>query len=319
MKRIGVALAFVAFLTFPSAISANLIWNGDFEQGDCEFVTDYAYVSPPPDPRPDPSSPYYLSLDGQYTVYTDPNAVHSRFALYGDHTSGAGNMLIVNGASDRNSPDVYVVWQQTVPVTPNADYVLTYCLASCVSTSPAEIECTINGSVLGAELAPNVPGEWVEVSYLWNSGPSTEATITLEDLTRQPSGDDFSIDDISLWAVRLPVAVDIKPGSDTNPINLRSRGVVPVAILGSDSLDVRDIDQTTLLFAGAAPRARGRSGRIGSFEDVNDDGSTDLVARFPVEDLNLTEADSEATLTGQLSDGTPIEGTDSVRIVPSHR
>jgi len=36
--------------------------------------------------------------------------------------------------------------------------------------------------------------------------------------------------------------LDIKPGSCPNPINLRSNGLVPIAILGSDTFDVNDID-----------------------------------------------------------------------------
>ena len=38
-----------------------------------------------------------------------------------------------------------------------------------------------------------------------------------------------------------PGVFDVKPGSCPNPINLGSNGVVPVAILGSDTLDVNDI------------------------------------------------------------------------------
>jgi hypothetical protein len=115
----------------------------------------------------------------------------------------------------------------------------------------------------------------------------------------------------------IEVVIDIKPGSDPNCINLGSGGVVPVAILGSTAFDVATINHTTLKLEGSHARAKGKSGNIGSFEDVNTDGFVDLVVHFPVNELNLTESDVEATLTGTLHNGTPIEGTDDICIVPA--
>lgn len=39
------------------------------------------------------------------------------------------------------------------------------------------------------------------------------------------------------WIPPIEVEIDIKPGNPTNPINPKSRGVIPVALLGSESLD----------------------------------------------------------------------------------
>ena len=44
----------------------------------------------------------------------------------------------------------------------------------------------------------------------------------------------------------LVVAVDVKPGSCPNPFNSADRGVVPVALVGTESFDVRKVDPTTL-------------------------------------------------------------------------
>ena len=49
------------------------------------------------------------------------------------------------------------------------------------------------------------------------------------------------------------VAVDIQPGSCPNPRNVESRGVWPVAILGSANFDVTAIDIPTVKLEGVAP------------------------------------------------------------------
>ncbi|MEA1901385.1 MAG: hypothetical protein U9N47_11635 [Thermodesulfobacteriota bacterium] len=48
-------------------------------------------------------------------------------------------------------------------------------------------------------------------------------------------------------------AVDIKPGSCPNPLNVNSKGLLPVAILGTDNLDVTTIDLNTIRLMGVAP------------------------------------------------------------------
>ena len=44
----------------------------------------------------------------------------------------------------------------------------------------------------------------------------------------------------------LEVSVDVKPQSCPNPISLKSKGVLPVAILGTDILDVCDVNMASL-------------------------------------------------------------------------
>jgi hypothetical protein len=128
------------------------------------------------------------------------------------------------------------------------------------------------------------------------------------------------------------VPVDIKPTFCPNPLNVKSKGVLPVAVLGSDLFDINDIDPNSLEILGVQPIKK-------SCEDIatpqnenvfpedclctneGPDGHLDLFLKFDTQ--AIVEAIGEVEdgdyillkLNGFLTDGTPIEGTDCIVIL----
>ena len=113
------------------------------------------------------------------------------------------------------------------------------------------------------------------------------------------------------------VAIDIKPGSFPNSINLGSEGKVPVAILSSPTFDAQRVDPATVTLAGAHVALKGKADKyMAAVQDVNGDGLPDLIVHVDTTALQLSAGDTKAVLEGKTYDGLCIRGTDTVRIVP---
>jgi len=118
--------------------------------------------------------------------------------------------------------------------------------------------------------------------------------------------------------------VDVKVGSDDNPINLDS-AIVPVALLTDSAFDVSMVDVDTLCFGKrpddpAVPVCMGddtEAHRRRHFEDVDLDGDIDVQLHFETAETGIEPCDLEACLTGQNVDGIAIIGCDVIQTVPA--
>lgn len=173
-------------LTVQAVTPTNLITNGDFSLGDTVFSSAYIYGTG--------GTWGLLSSEGQYAIATNPASTHINFASFGDHTTGTGNMMVVNGAALANVN----IWCQTITVNPNTYYDFSAWGATCVASNPAILQFSINGTLIGTPLSlPITTGLWTQFHATWFSGPNTSITICITDQATALSGNDFAIDDIS--------------------------------------------------------------------------------------------------------------------------
>jgi hypothetical protein len=118
------------------------------------------------------------------------------------------------------------------------------------------------------------------------------------------------------------IQIDLKPGSDPNCINIKNldNGVIPLAILTTDDFDASSVDPSTIASGGLGARSKGKSGTIGSLEDVDGDGDLDLVVQLSYEPQIERIAPQGFRITAMTFEGAPLRGTDSICVVPDpHR
>jgi hypothetical protein len=115
------------------------------------------------------------------------------------------------------------------------------------------------------------------------------------------------------------VAIDVRPAVPENRIVNEPHFPILVAILGSEAVNVRDVDVTTLAFGPgeAAPAVDLTNPFIYwlSLQDVNGDGEDDLVATFFYGETGLPLGESDACLTGEIA-AEAFEACDTVVVHP---
>ncbi|MBL4586413.1 MAG: gliding motility-associated C-terminal domain-containing protein, partial [Flavobacteriales bacterium] len=179
--------------------TGNLVFNGDFTQGNVGFNSDYTYAT-------------QLNPEGLYSVVADANTVHNAFQGIGNTGNAPlDSFMVVNGAGTPNQN----VWCQTVSVSPNTDYYFGSWVSTVVANSPAILQFSINGQTLGTPFtAPFNINNWIEFSETWNSGNETSATICVVNQNTNTGGNDFALDDISFSTIctnTAEVTVTVNP------------------------------------------------------------------------------------------------------------
>ena len=146
-----------------------------------------------------------------------------------------------------------------------------------------------------------------------------ETTAKLQFQEIGPDGAYGSILDNVLLEFIAPLNIDVDLDISPNKLNVKSQGVLPVVIFGTEDLDVTTVDTDAITLVDVAPL---RS----AIEDVNDDGFDDLTLKFDTQDMlqaievaigHEVEDGEEIilVLTGSLLDGTSIIGEDDVVIL----
>jgi hypothetical protein len=220
MKKIFIALFLLSFIPFSESfgqcatdvnLGQNLVVNGDFSSGYSNWNYDAPYVI---------NGGGHNSNPGDIQIGTNPYNFNTggggfpSFDTYGDHTTGTGNFLMVDGYC---SPSTTIrVWYQTVNVVINTNYYFSVWISSLknMPNYPGNLTFNIGGSPLGANIqapdsggaSPNnaakdhLGGGWIRYVVVWNSGAvSGPIPLSIHNNNTAACGSevDFGLDDIA--------------------------------------------------------------------------------------------------------------------------
>lgn len=110
--------------------------------------------------------------------------------------------------------------------------------------------------------------------------------------------------------------IDIKPDSETNTISTNFGRALPIAILGSASLDVESINPRTIRLEGVGLMLIGKSDKsLCKKTDINADGHPDLLCDVRTTGFRVTPGSYTIRLRAEAYDKTSLRGSDQLTIV----
>ena len=295
-------LLLIGLLLSLNVCGQNYVYNGHFEFGGpgVGFNVNgqgYSFITPP-----------YLgsTQPGDFAVTSNPYPLNTTFFLpFGDHTSGQGNMLVVDGVTIGGGQSFWQAGNNgggVCGLTAGNTYVLSYWLRAASSSvtgvgTQADIKANFNNAsniqVLTPTLSPLPAAGWQAYAIQFEASNSC-VNISLYDDNISVTGNDFAIDDIAL----MPLG---------DPLSLTASSTRPTC---SDSLSGVLIGYAK---GGYPPYQYALSGGMGTLNN-----STGIFMNLPdgTYSISVTDANNQSVnLTNQLifpSDFLTVNPTDTL-------
>ena len=197
---------------------------------------------------------------------------------------------------------------------------------------------TIDGTTLN--FTPNGfsrCGPFILQTFLFTGTAAAFANDGIVNITFRELGDNIALDysRLTVKGTCGEVDIDIRPKLCPNPLDINSPYTITVGVLGTQNFDIQDLDKNSVRLEGVAPlqiiyNLTDRSQPVVNPQDVCDctaaggDGFLDREFLFKIPNIvaaldSVNNGDEVVlTLTGNLNDGTPIQGQDCVIIQTGH-
>lgn len=223
---IPVLLLFFLMASSVASAQQNLVVNPGFESGNTGFYTDYVH-----------NTGQWVEA-GHYEI-DNTTSGYAGGVGWPMPSDSHGQFMIVNGFGGNNN-QTKVVWQQTIPVSTQTTYTISYRVVNLNrvilgQSVRAKLRVKINDNYVGQQNDLPSNNNWQSWSASWQSGNNAQAVIKIYDVCGGDSewGDDFCLDDIS-FVPDVIYSVDAQDDYVDAPLCLND--TIDVDVLSNDNV-----------------------------------------------------------------------------------
>ena len=225
-----------------TAKAQNIFTNGDFESGASGngFIVGGAGYSPASTPG--------TSVPGNYAFTSNPQSLNSTFITGGDHTTGTGKMMVVDGSTTFGLNFFWTAGSTGGAVlgfVVGKRYTFSYWIKSISNdvintatqaninffTAPGDIDPATIVPIILNSYAPLPASGWQKVSYEFTA-TDTSVLFRLYNTNLGSLGNDFAIDDMNVVCATPPTLIITNPSTVCIPTTVNL--TLPAVTAGSD-------------------------------------------------------------------------------------
>lgn len=113
-----------------------------------------------------------------------------------------------------------------------------------------------------------------------------------------------------------PIKIDIKPSSDSNEIPIKTERQFPIAIFGSEQLDITLLNPRTIRVTAAEKKLVGRADtRSCRRQDIDGDSREDLICDVKTVAFRLEPGELVVTLVAETYQHQQLKGEDTIVVI----
>jgi len=191
--------------------NAQVVYSQNFDSGTSDSVV--------------PAATYWndpTGAAGNYTGAITKSSGAAYAGIFGNGIpvdAGGSGYFLFEGTGNPTTVGTIIFQSPTFAVAPNTNYTISFYLTNEDGISPASLQPQIGAQLLGAPVSAAgtyTTNGWQKFSFTWNSGANFTASLIINDLNMNTTGNDFGVDAISVVGPATDTGFQVRYAANLN-------------------------------------------------------------------------------------------------------